>query len=182
MILQTIKLRLRNRLRISPGNQIEVAPGAKLRHCHIVVRGRGNRLKIADSANLRGVLLELRGEENELHIGADTVIGEGCYLSARGTRTRLEIGSDGMLSRNVRVMTGDGHDIHHQGRLINPPGSIRVGDHVWFADGATILKGVSLGDGAVVGLGSVVTQDVPPATIAAGNPARIIRQEIHWTR
>jgi acetyltransferase-like isoleucine patch superfamily enzyme len=54
-------------------------------------------------------------------------------------------------------------------------GPIRVGNDVWIGARAIILSGVSIGDGAVIAAGSVVTRDVPPYTIAAGNPARVIR-------
>ena len=52
---------------------------------------------------------------------------------------------------------------------------IRIGDNVWIGGSATILPGVSIGDNAVVGEGSVVTRDVEPGTVVAGNPARVIR-------
>lgn len=52
---------------------------------------------------------------------------------------------------------------------------IRIGDNVWIAAGVTVLPGVSIGDEAVVGAGSVVTRDIPPRVLAAGNPCRVIR-------
>ena len=52
---------------------------------------------------------------------------------------------------------------------------IRIGSGVWIGGGAIVLPGVTIGDGCVVGAGSVVTRDLPPGTLAAGNPARIVR-------
>jgi acetyltransferase-like isoleucine patch superfamily enzyme len=51
-----------------------------------------------------------------------------------------------------------------------------ISDFVWIGANVIILKGVTIGEGAIVGAGSVVTKDVPPYTIVAGNPARIIRE------
>jgi galactoside O-acetyltransferase len=53
---------------------------------------------------------------------------------------------------------------------------VRIGSRSWVGFGASILKGVTVGEGAVIGSGSVVTRDVPPYTLVAGNPARVIRQ------
>jgi acetyltransferase-like isoleucine patch superfamily enzyme len=57
---------------------------------------------------------------------------------------------------------------------------VRIGNHVWIGARAVVLKGVTVGDGAVIGAGAVVTQNVPPNTMVAGVPARAIRDEIEW--
>lgn len=176
------RLRLRNKIRVAAGNSIEVARDARIRHCRISIKGSGNRLVIEAGANLRGVQLEVSGEGCELRIGAETVIGEGCYLSCRETGTRLIIGRDGMLSRNVKLMTSDGHEILANGQRINHARSIVIGDHVWLADGVVVLKGVTIADNTVVGIGSLVTGKVEAGCVAAGNPARIVRQGVTWGR
>jgi Acetyltransferase (isoleucine patch superfamily) len=56
---------------------------------------------------------------------------------------------------------------------------VRIGNDVWIGASAIVLKGVSIGDGAVIGAGSVVTKDVPPYAIVGGNPARIIRMRFN---
>ena len=55
-----------------------------------------------------------------------------------------------------------------------------IGNHVWIAAGAMILKGVTIGDGAVIAAGAVVTKDVPAYCLAAGVPARVIRENVLW--
>jgi galactoside O-acetyltransferase len=51
-----------------------------------------------------------------------------------------------------------------------------VGDDVWIAEGATLLGGITVGEGAVIGAHAVVTKDVPPRTVVAGNPARVVKE------
>ena len=57
---------------------------------------------------------------------------------------------------------------------------ITIGNSVWIGAGATILKGVTIGDNAIIGAGAVVTKDVKANTIVAGNPAKTIKENIHW--
>jgi galactoside O-acetyltransferase len=56
---------------------------------------------------------------------------------------------------------------------------VRIGDDAWIGEGVKVLKGVSIGEAAVIGVGAVVTRDVPARAIAAGNPARIIGEVPH---
>jgi acetyltransferase-like isoleucine patch superfamily enzyme len=57
---------------------------------------------------------------------------------------------------------------------------VHIGSHVWIGARALILKGVRIGDGAVVAAGSVVTRDVPSRALVAGNPAQVIREDVSW--
>jgi acetyltransferase-like isoleucine patch superfamily enzyme len=94
---------------------------------------------------------------------------------------RITIGDGCAIARNVLIMDFDAHDITYEdGRKNQNTAPVTIGSHVWIGAGATILKGVTIGDNAIVGAGSVVTRDVPPNTIVAGNPARIIRENIQW--
>ena len=176
------RLRLRNKFRVDDGNEVQVASSARVRGCYFDIKGQGNRLVISAGANLRGVRLQILGNGCELRVGKGTVIGEECFLSCREEGTHLTVGADGMFSRHVKIMAGDGHDILQDGVKINAARSISIGDHVWLADAVTVLKGVSIGSSAVVGIGSVVTRDVPANAIAAGNPSRIVKEGVTWLR
>ena len=55
-----------------------------------------------------------------------------------------------------------------------------IGSHVWIGCNVLILKGVTVGDGAVIAAGSVVTKDVPAASLVGGNPARILKENVTW--
>ncbi|NOE08997.1 acyltransferase [Vibrio cholerae] len=172
--------KLRNKIRIKPNNSIQLGRNSRIRYCDIYVNGNNNQLIIHDGANLKGVSIELNGNNCLLEIGENCVIGENCFLSCRESGTKLVIGKECMFSRNVKLMTSDGHDILRDGKRINPAKSIYIGSHVWLADNVTILKGVSIGSGSIVGINSTVTHSVSDNSAAAGNPARVIADSITW--
>ena len=90
----------------------------------------------------------------------------------------VEIGKDFTCGRDVVIRSYDGHVIEDPAYQKAKP--IRIGNHVWVGQGAMILKGVSIGDGAVIAAGALVTQDVPQGAIVGGVPARIIRENAKW--
>lgn len=106
---------------------------------------------------------------NEGFINSDTKIR--CFQS-------IIIGNGVKISHNVTIMDGDGHTIECEGYISQKP--VVIENHVWIGTKATILKGVTIGEGAIVAAGAVVTKDVPPHSLVAGNPARVIRQNVSW--
>ena len=113
--------------------------------------------------------LPAAGRERGIVIGRRTVIGRECWLDARGG---LRIGDDVSMNRGVWLIAGD-HDPNDPqfGTRFAP---IVVGDRAFFGSRAMVLKGVTIGEGAVVAAGAVVTRDVAPYAIVAGNPARVV--------
>lgn len=102
-------------------------------------------------------------------------MGDRCYIGKAEfyALDKIEIGSRTLIGDRVYLCTGS-HDLYAEDfHLVAKP--IRIGRGVWVATSATILPGVSIGDGAVVGAFSVVAKDVPAGGVVAGNPARIIR-------
>ena len=91
---------------------------------------------------------------------------------------KIEIGEDVKISENVMIRDSDDHHIDRKGYEKTKP--ICIGNHVWIGMGAIILKGVNIGDGAVIGAGSVVNKDVPPHTLCVGCPARVVKENIEW--
>lgn len=85
----------------------------------------------------------------------------------------IRIGHDAAIGPDVYIRDSDSHVIAGSSRPSTLP--IVIGNHVWIGARALILKGVSIGDGAIVAAGSVVTRDVAPGTLVAGSPARYVR-------
>lgn len=83
-----------------------------------------------------------------------------------------------VISENVTIRDSDNHILNDNTDKITQP--IIIGNHVWIGMNVTILKGVSIGDGAVIAAGSLVAKDVPPNTLVAGVPARIIKNDVQW--
>ena len=106
-----------------------------------------------------------------IHIGNYSLICPGVRISSA---CEITIGDSCMLANGVMVTDADWHGIYNRVSTgIKEP--VRIGNNVWIGDSAIICKGVSIGDNAIVGAGSVVASEVPANTIFAGNPARKIR-------
>lgn len=106
-----------------------------------------------------------------IKIGKDVFVNSGCCFQDQGGVT---LGDGCLVGHNVVFATLD-HDKCPSKRGGMTAAPIVVGKDVWIGAHATILKGVTIGDGAIVAAGAVVTRDVPPNTIAAGVPARVVK-------
>ena len=89
-----------------------------------------------------------------------------------------------MIASNVIIRTADGHPIYDlkTKERANLSRSIKIEEHVWLCDGVMVLKGVNIGEGAIVATRSVITRDVPSHTICAGIPAEVVKKEVFWER
>lgn len=143
---------------------------------HLRLRGPGS-IRIGAGANAWA-----RAEANRittLNPGATVVIGDnvrlnGCDIQSAAS---VSIGDDCILGSCIIVDT-DYHSVEVDRRS---PGAkpgvkpISIGRNVWIAGGATVLKGVTIGEDSVVGYGAVVASDIPSGVVVAGNPARVVR-------
>lgn len=107
---------------------------------------------------------------HKVRIGRNVVVMPGCLMMSAGGIT-IEDGA--MIAANVQLISNN-HDLYERQVITCKP--VHIGRHAWVGAGATILPGVTVGDNAVVGAGSVVTKDVEADTIVAGNPARFIKR------
>ena len=103
-------------------------------------------------------------------IGKNVFINAGCCFQDQGGIT---IGDRTLIGHQVVLATLN-HGLLPEQRNEFSPGAITIGSDVWIGSHATILPGVTIGDGAIVAAGAVVTHDVPPRTVVAGVPARVI--------
>ena len=100
------------------------------------------------------------GDRTEIHAGYSVEIGNGCDISW-----------------DCNILDRDYHKFMSDEEVFKP---VKICDNVWIGCNSTVLKGVTIGEGAVIGAGSVVTKDVPAHTLACGNPAKVVRNNITW--
>jgi acetyltransferase-like isoleucine patch superfamily enzyme len=154
----------------------------------MAITARLNRLTFNDADEVRSLFSELIGKQvdesfllippfyaaggDEIRVGRNVFVNQNCTFYDLGG---LEIGDDVMIGPNVSLITA-GHPVEPSQRRSATIGKpIVIEKNVWIAAGATIIGGVTVGENSVVAAGSVVTRDVPPNTLVAGNPARVIR-------
>lgn len=115
----------------------------------------------------------------EIIIGRDVRINSTCHI---GAINRVVIGDECLLGSHVMIIDhSHGHNseeelkIHPSNRDLYSKGEIEIGSKCWICENAVILPGVHIGNGCVIGANAVVTKDIPPYSIACGNPASVVR-------
>ena len=158
------------------------AAGWRWRTDGLLFLGRGLQLQIARRARLDfgrfvwiGDGTKIRCHEGEVVIGAKTVLGQECTISAY---RRVRIGEQCVIADRAMFIDFD-HGVTEVERPIRQQGiykrDVEVGSNCWIGYGACILRGVRVGDNAIVGTNSVVTRDVPANAVVGGVPAKVIR-------
>jgi acetyltransferase-like isoleucine patch superfamily enzyme len=136
--------------------------------------GRGATLRIGRWAWL-GHGTKIRVHEGEVSIGAKTVMGQECTISAF---QHVSIGRECIVADRVMLIDFD-HGAVEVERPVRLQGiykrDVRVGHNVWMGYGACVLRGVNIGDNSIVGTSAVITKDVPANAVVGGSPARVIR-------
>jgi acetyltransferase-like isoleucine patch superfamily enzyme len=151
--------------------------------------GRGLRaepgvqiVRLTDESTVRLGSDVLLAHDVQLHLrdrGAVIEVGDGTFVNHRTelvAHERVRLGRDCLLAWDVLVLDSDSHSV--DGAPRSAP--VTIGDRVWIGCRATVLKGVTIGDGAVVAACSVVTGDVPAGALVAGTPARVVREGVTW--
>jgi acetyltransferase-like isoleucine patch superfamily enzyme len=149
---------------------LQIAPGATIRFGRFAWIGDGTKI---------------RCHEGEVVIGAKTVLGQECTISAY---RRVAIGEQCVVADRAMLIDFDHgmveveRAIRHQGIYMR---AVEVGSNVWIGYGVCVLRGVRVGDNSVLGTSSVITKDVPANAVVAGAPAKILRmreapRELRW--
>ncbi len=161
-----LKLRWRGRLQtdglcfVCPDVTFEIARGATVRLGRWSWIGHGTKI---------------RAHEGEVSIGAKTVLGQECTISAF---QHIAIGRECIVADRVMLIDFD-HGVVEVERPVRLQGiykrDVNVGHNVWIGYGVSILRGTTVGDNCVLGTATVVSTDVPANTVAAGVPVRVLR-------
>jgi acetyltransferase-like isoleucine patch superfamily enzyme len=168
--------------------------GRRWRTDGFVFFGRGLELEISPRGRVEfgrfvwiGDRTKIRCHEGLVEIGEKTVMGQECTISAY---QHVRIGAECVIADRTMFIDFD-HGVVETERPIRVQGiykrDVEVGSNVWIGYGACILRGVRVGDNAIVGTNSVVTKDVPANAVVGGIPARVLRmreapREMRWER
>lgn len=187
LMAQTRSRRLR--LLVYPMVHTWVARTARIEGTGILLLGKRwdhsrfmpSELKLLQNAKLSlgGTTYVYTGCSISVNPGAELSFGSG-YINNSVTIDCFEhirFGYSVAIAKGVTIRDCDNHTINNGNQDRAP---IRIGDRVWIGTNAVILKGVTIGDGAVVAAGAVVTKNVPSQALVGGVPARIIRSDISW--
>ena len=170
-----VKVALARRTGAAIGADCILDPGAEAWHGLMLAR-RG-RISMGAHCQLgRGALLHPWG--GSIRLGCNVFLGPYVVVYGHGG---VEIGDQALISMHCRILSSN--------HAIPPPGidirtrpdemlPTKIGRDVWLGAGVTVLGGVEIGDGCVVGAGAVVTRDLPSHTISWGNPAQVVRERI----
>ncbi len=164
--LARLKLRFGGRLVtdgpafVGPGVKFEIGRDAKVHLGRWAWIGHGSKI---------------RAHEGEVRIGAKSVLGQECTISAF---QHISIGRECIVADRVMLIDFD-HGVSEHERPIRDQGiykrDVRIGHNVWVGYGACFLRGVTVGDNCVIGTYTVVNRDVPPNSVMGGVPARVLR-------
>lgn len=156
---------------------------------HLKIIKKGDSITVANNCYLDCVIHTY--EKGKVFIGENTSIRTSSKI---GAVKSVKIGKNVIISNNVTIYDNNNHPVNPNDRIkLIESGwhtplwgwkysiaiEIEIGDNVWIGEKVRICKGVKIGEGAVIAADSVVTKDVPSYSIAAGNPAKIVKQDIN---
>lgn len=145
-------LRMEKGVRVMKNNGTITLGNRVLLHRYVKLSAYGGKIEIGDNSYI--------GDRTEIHAGEMVKIGSGVNIAW-----------------DCNILDRDYHAFEVDREVIKP---VVIEDHVWIGCRSIVLKGVTIGEGAVVAAGSVVTKSVPAGCLVAGNPAKIIKENVTW--
>ena len=127
----------------------------------------------ADGAKTNLSSIKGNGHEGRIAIGNNVLVMNGVRLSSAAGIT---IGDGCMLANYCHITDADWHDIHNRKEYPGKAEPVVLERGAWIGDSAIVCKGVTIGENSIVGAGAVVTKDVPPNVVVAGNPAEVVKK------
>ena len=137
---------------------------------------------VSFGADCRGRWIARLWSDAHLTVGGGSTANGAFVICNKST---VELGEDCMLSSDVVIQSADQHGIVdlRSGTILNDrPRHTVIGPHVWLGRRAILMPDIAIGEGAIIAAGAVVTRPVPAFSVAAGVPARVIREDVTWSR
>lgn len=161
------------------GNRVEFFPDVE-DSVTINFLGGYNLIKLGKGVSVGKLNIQC-GKNSLCCVGDGTEIEEAEIIITDG---KVEIGQDCLFSTSVILRNHGKHHILDKatGKRINYAGNLKVGNHVWIGHGVTLLGNASVGDNSIIGTMAVTSSAFPKEVVIAGNPARIIRENVCWSK
>lgn len=143
-----------------------------------------SRLLVEDGGRIQvnGDCMIFYGADIEVFKGGELILGGNFQANINCTiicAEKIVLGKGVRIGRNVTIRDNNGgHFIAREGYKNSQP--VIIGDRVWLGEGCTVMSGVKIGEGAIIGASSLVVSDVPPNSIVSGNPARVVLTNVLW--
>ncbi|MFD0826418.1 acyltransferase [Neobacillus sp. M.A.Huq-85] len=186
------------------GNKINYEE-AFLKGCSIIVKGNNNLINIKKGAVLINTNILIVGDNHLIEIGENCIIkksgfcfedsgckiiigknttAEGIQVAALELNTSINIGEDCMFSAGISIRNSDSHTIIDKmtNKRINYAKNIVIDNHTWVGEDVRILKGAEIGSNCIIGVGAIVTNKIPSNCVAAGVPAKVVKENVSWLR
>lgn len=173
-----------NKKIIGKNNVFRTGADCLIDNLNLCIQGNNNTITIGNNCSIgKNCDFWIIGNNCSITIGDDTRISSYCAIEVQEDNQYITIGKDNLWSHHVRLRNNDSHYIYDaaSGTRTNLPKPIEIDNHVWIAAHATILKGVHVGSGSVIGTHALVTKSTPDNTVVAGIPAKVVQENIVWS-
>ena len=164
-------------------NKIIINSGSKISNTQFKIEGNNNQIEIQENCIINSGCIWLKCDRSKIIIGKKTTIAQATIGVAESDLSVI-IGNNCMFSYGIDIRCGDSHSIIdlQSGKRINYAKDINIQDSVWLATGVKILKSLTIGQGSIIGAGSIVTKDIPKNCLAVGVPAEVKKTNVTWLR
>ena len=163
-------------------NVIKIGPENRLNKCLLYISGNNCEIQIEKHCILNDLELWIEDDGGKIIVGYRTTIQGGHIAATEGES--ITIGEDCMFSNRIEIRNGDSHAIFSKetNQRLNSNKPVKIGTHVWLGADVKVLKRVTIGDGAIISTGAIVTRNVESNAIYAGVPAKKVKDNIYWER
>lgn len=161
-------------------NLVEIGSNCRLLDCTFFIKGNNNHIVIEEDCMLDNVSFWISDDNNFIKLGRSITIGKRCEFAAL-EGCQIVVGDNCLFSHDIRLRTSDSHSIIDvSGKRINPAKDISIGKHCWIGMQSLFLKGACVGDDCIVGARSMVSHEFGSNMVIAGQPARILKEDVNW--
>jgi acetyltransferase-like isoleucine patch superfamily enzyme len=165
---------------VGDDNEVRIGPGCSATNINLRL-ANGSRFNVGPACRLAAVEVHTVRNGN-VFIGAGTGFTwhSRLYLHEPGT---IRIGAGCLIASGTMLTVSDMHSVIDldTGKRTNPAADVTLKDRIWLGEGVVVMRGVTIGQGSIIGFGSKVTRNIPAHCMAVGYPAKVVRERVDWS-